>query len=668
MRESDNGKAHRRSDPSGAFRSPHPARSVIASPAALRLAGGFLFPVMKIISGLQKGQVLQRQGKRGATALLTGRADIAAPVFATLEKGKTALPGWTRRRVGTAKDGRFSATLKGIPAGGPYRLRLASGGAHAGIASFYVGDVWLLAGQSNMEGCGKMGPGVAGPHPLIRAFSMRREWRQAADPLHVLRESPDTCHNDGSQFTPALAEHHRRTALRGVGAGLFFAHEMLARSGVPQGLVCTAHGGTSMEQWNPAHKKLGGGSQYGSFLLSARATGQPFAGVLWYQGESDATAGLAAIYTDRMKKLVAASRRDLRQPGLPWIIVQIGRVFGLLPREGWNSIQEQQRLLPAKIKHLETVAAIDLALDDPIHISTTAFPRLAQRLARAADRLACGNRSEAPAPRLRSISPITTEKGTGLGLIDVAFDHVAGGLRSAGEPHGFSLVGADGQPLPLIFKTTLHGDTVRLHLPAGVQSGEVRLGYGVGLAPTCTITDARDLALPVFAPVTFGRPEALLPFMTRWLKTPVISKPAVPLKRLSCPDVADHPGATEASYGENGFVDEHLLWQSQAGHAYFSARISLPEAMKLGVLAGYDGPFRLWIDGAPFFDALDGINPCFPDEGRKTARLAKGDHELTVAMDLNGGAAWGFFLRFVRCDVTRKQIETGNYARPVYGV
>ena len=196
-----------------------------------------------------------------------------------------------------------------------------------------------MAGQSNMQGCGNMNA-KAKPHPLIRNLSMRREWRLAEDPLHLLSESPDKCHAL-EQVSPSAGEKERRTTLKGVGAGIFFAHEILKRSGgVPQGLLSTAHGGTSMQQWDPARKKLGGDSLYGSMLLSVQATGQPVAGMLWYQGESDCYITENRLYTERMKKLVAATRRDFNQPKLPWIIVQIARCSSTpfsIPSDGISS-------------------------------------------------------------------------------------------------------------------------------------------------------------------------------------------------------------------------------------------------------------------------------------------------------------------------------------------
>jgi sialate O-acetylesterase len=585
--------------------------------------------------------------------------------LATLSGAGGVLKGWKARRVGAAARGTFTAELTGIPAGGPYAIVLTCGETSVRVKTFYVGDVWLLAGQSNMEGVGDM-TGAAKPHPLIRAFSMRREWRRAEDPLHVLGESPDACHAGVRQLTVEQAESFRRSSNKGVGVGVFFAREMLARSGVPQGLIATAHGGTSMTQWNPALKNQGGDSLYGSMLLSLRATDQPIAGVLWYQGESDSDGAPVELYTERMRALVAAVRRDLKQPALPWLMVQLGAVHGSWGGPGWNRIQEQQRLLPEKIKNLDVVAAIDLTLDDNIHIGATAFPVLANRLARAADRLVYGNSLEAPMPRLKTIIP--PDPKTSPGRISVVFENVPGGLRAAGLPRGFSLLTGEGKELPAIFKTTLQGDTAIVHFqPNVILPPDTRLAYGHGRMPVCTLSDARGCALPVFESRPFLKPSAFLPFVATWRVTPPVAAPSAPLGEMGCPDPEAH-GAITRIYGIDGFANEHARWEKHAGHGYFSAKLTLPESMKLDFMLGYDGPFRLWIDREPFYTDLDGINPCIADEFSKTTTLAAGVHTLTVAMDLNGGVAWGFFLRLRRADLSAAQIKRGDFSKPVYSV
>lgn len=623
---------------------------------------------MKILGGISEGQVLQRLYKQGANVKIKGETlGAKGPILVTVSQRGTPLKSWNQRRIGSASGKVFSIELSNIPAGGPYRLELQCADRKARITSFYVGDVWLMAGQSNMEGAGNLCNGGAKPHPLIRAFSMRREWRAATDPLHILIESPDRCHNEGTQISPEDGESYRANASKGAGVGLPFAREMLERSGVPQGLICTAHGGTSMEQWDPALKEKGGESQYGSMLLSMRATGQPVAGVLWYQGESDTSPRQTAEYTDRMQQLVAATRSDLRQPMLPWITVQIGRVIG--PRDdfaSWNSTQEQQRLLPEKIKNLETVVAVDLSLDDNIHLSAKAHLRLAERMARAADFLVYKNKKESPTPRLRAVIAGGTSKAKdadpGLG-IDVIFDHVGKGLRSGSEPRGFTILDGQGRVWPCIFKTTLHDDTVRLFLSAKIPDG-AQLCYGRGVDPDCNITDSRGHALPVFGPVPCRQPGALLPFVTAWQRTSVVAA-TKSLRDISCASLKAFSVTVKTS-GDNGFVEDHADWIGHPGHAYFWSRLELSEPMKLEFLMGYDGPFRLWLDGKPFFNALHGTNPCLPDEGSRTVMLKAGSHQIAVGMDTNCGRAWGFFLRFRRLDVKPEALCKGSFAKPSY--
>ena len=621
---------------------------------------------MTIDSGLDEGQVLQRLGARGANARLTGTASETGAVRATIYSGKSVLKGWKARRVGQATRGKFVADLKGIPTGGPYRLELGIGKAFTARQQFFVGDVWLMAGQSNMEGVGDM-IAPARPHPLVRVFSMRREWRLATDPLHLLIESPDSCHNGGKQCSPENGEQARKKAQKGVGLGIFFGREMVRKLGVPIGLIATAHGGTSMEQWNPGLRGRGGDSLYGSMMLSWKATGQPVAGMLWYQGESDAFPPAVASYTNRMKKLVAASRRDLRQSRLPWVVVQISRVHGANDPATWNSIQEQQRLLPGLVSRLETVSAIDLPLDDNIHIGAEGYPRLGKRVALAALHLM--NTGEKRPPQLRAIVPSTDSK-SGAVCLEVHFDSVVGGLRAPGLAAGFTLVDGKGEVQPYIFKTKLQGNIVHLFYGRPFVN-DVRLHYGHGIMPICNITDGRDHALAAFGPVSVFKEEAYLPFVMTW-KTSGIVPSARPLEKIDCPRLQDFPAAAVKTYAETpghvGFVNEHELWQGHSGHAYFETLITLGEPMKLRLLAGYDGPFRLWLNGKTVLDDLQGTNPCLPDKSARKVRLPAGAHRVTVAMDLNEGRSWGFFLRFVRVDVSARALKAGTFARPAFAV
>jgi sialate O-acetylesterase len=639
---------------------------------------------MQILSGLAKGQVLQRLGSKGAEAVITGICSEAAVVpssvaavydrrvsqtalalKATISSSGKPLKGWNKKSVGKIADGKFTAKLSGIPAGGPYRLRLEAGKERAEIASFFVGDVWIMAGQSNMEGLGEM-TRRAKSHPLIRTFSMRREWRLAEDPLHVIPESPDPCHTI-TQVSPKEGERLRRTMIKGVGVGIFFAREMLRRSrGVPQGLIATAHGGTTMTQWDPARKNLGGDSLYWSMLTSVRATGQPVAGVLWYQGEGDTTPEDKGKYTARMQKLIQASRDDLKLPRLPWFVVQLGRHFAeQTDSSGWDAIREHQRLLPSTIKFVEVLPAIDLSCDDTIHIGSAGFPLLGLRMAAAADHLVYGNKREPSSPKLGPIREIGVSPNSY--AIEVTFDSVVGGLRSGSLPTGFMLTSPEGVRRDIIYRTELRKNSAILHL--GMKPiGGFQLWYGHGYAPYCNVTDARGFSIPAFGPIDVEKisPKALTPFINEWRVTGIIPIEK-PLDQVALPDLIAL-GSTTRVYPPSGFISENPNWVGKSGQAFFHARLHLSEPMKLEFLMGYDGPFRLWLDGDPFFINMKGANPCFADESAKTIALKAGVHDIHIGMDLANGSSWGFFLRFARKDVTPAQIRSGEFVKPTYSV
>lgn len=480
-------------------------------------------PSLAILHGLAEGQVLQRQGNRGATVVLR-LAGAPATVRVTVRSGAKCLPGWKSRPL-PARRGVLH--IPGLPVGGPYRLELETDtGGRAVVETFFVGDVWILAGQSNMQGCGRL-PGRARSHAAVRVFTLAREWRKAEDPLHIPAESPDRCHHNGSPCSPAQREHLRRSAQIGAGVGVLFGTLMRERTGVPQGLIAAARGGSAMAEWDPKRPGPSEDSLFHFLVTSVRQTGQPVAGVLWYQGETEAMTQQASAYTLRMKALVSATRRVLHQPRLPWITTQLASVHGNFTdaqRSEWNRIQNLQRELPAAIPHLTTVTTIDLPLDDGIHIASDGFPELARRMARAAARLIPGAGRERPAPQLLAVRPLRHSPARGY-FLDLKYAHVAGDLRAFGNPGGFSFHDeTTGELRDIVFRTSLHGSLVRLHLASWPRRGTV-LWHGHGTAPACTIHDTRGEPLPVQGPIPLFPARSLLPFLTRWRVTEPLRQP-----------------------------------------------------------------------------------------------------------------------------------------------
>ena len=613
---------------------------------------------MHIAHGLLHGHVLQRTPK-GATAIVTGTAEITGIVTATITANRTAVRGWSSKAVGKATKGSFTAKLAGIPTGGPYTVTLAVGSRQVVVQQVFVGDLWLMAGQSNMEGVGNI-EDAPKPHPLVRNFAMDHRWELARDPLHHLPESPDSVHNNGTQEPLADREKSKRSRTKGTGVGVYFGKLMVERTGVPQGLIATAHGGTSMEQWDPTKQDLGGASLYGSMLSSLRDVAQPLAGVLWYQGCSETHSAAVAQYSARMQQLVAAVRRDLGQPKLPWITVQIGRVVGQMDgQREWNAIQELQRLLPKVIPHLDTVAAIDLELDDLIHVSGAAYATLGLRMALVADRLVLGQRAALPAIQPIAATPLPRHPYAP--ALEVRFANVVGGLHADGLPQGFSLVDHDQKPVELIYKTVLDGDRVILQLLHDDRQ-DVRVMYGNGKNPICNITDARGMAVPMFGPLTIQGRLPTSPWCVSWDVSAIQAGEAI--AKLPRPQPKKSGPLTRMRFAGN-FVDLHQQWAGNSGHVAFFSTIDLAEAMELELRTGYDGPFRLWVNASEVVTDLKGTNPAMVDVRRENLSLKSGRHTITVLMALNQGAAWGFFLRFVRRKVSLDQVAAGHVAVPL---
>ena len=387
---------------------------------------------------------------------------------------------------GTARVTLDSGETLALPAGGPHEA--------GGAKNILAGDLWVLAGQSNMEGVGDLDD-VEPPHPLVHSFQSRELWALAEEPLHWLGESPRPVHHIISgQPVPAAIPPRDPARAKGAGLGLTFAKAMVDRTGVPVGLIPAAHGGTSMQQWDPARKGQGGHSLYGATLERVKAIGGRVAGILWYQGESDANPADAALYQARMTALVQSFRADLNSPDLPFLFVQLGPFItdpdpSLVA--GWNQVREFQRLLLGTLPNVGMVSAIDCGLDDGIHIDTAGLKTLGRRLAAVA--------SGRPTPALRSAA-FEPEHGR----LRVSFDHVQGALQSEGRPNGFTLRDSSGTELPLIYKTTLDGPDALLKITDPALLPGASLWYGYGLAPYCNLTDATGAAVPAFGPVRVG--------------------------------------------------------------------------------------------------------------------------------------------------------------------
>jgi len=605
---------------------------------------------MIVDEGLFPGMVLQRGRFNQCHARFSGRCRASGTVLARVRAGGKTLGGWKARKVGMARRGRFAGVIKGLAVGGPYDIELCIDGGKDVSESLMakdvlVGDVWVLAGQSNMEGIGWLKDKLPG-QKLVRAFYMNDEWGVAEDPLHTRWCAVDTVHGGNPK-----ASRTNPTRFVGVGPGVGFGQSMQRIGGVPQGLLACGHGGTRMVQWDPALKARGGASFYGAMCRRVKKNGGVVAGVFWYQGCSDTGAEEASKYTGGMKKLIKSMRRDLGNSRLPVVVVQISRMTTRNePGEYWDSIREQQRRLPEHIDRLVVVPAIDLPLDDSIHLSGQGQNILGARAAQAMAALV-GVKGAGPKPiEVREVV-VRANPVSAMADIVVSFAKVMGSLVAAGRPTGFSF---DSHVMPHNYhRIDLHRNTAILRLNVPVDNVEGNLYYGSGVDPYCNITDEGGRSLPAFGPLPMvaAEPRALTRFVTRVHVSPIL--PGVEIQSLEYREDID---LTPRQFAGT-FCDRHLeLGEAGEALVYYSFRFRCAKPMKLKFLLGYDGPVKAWLDKNSIFCDPEGTNPAHAEEAVIPLAVAAGNHEMRVALGSHG-MAWGVFMRFERSDVSRRMLR-----------
>lgn len=467
---------------------------------------------IRLIRGAADYQVYQRKVDNTADISLYGDSEgadgtsIEARVLATNPLREER--GWSV--IATVNGGRWTGLVKAVPTGGPYTLEIRATGTEpvVRVVNVLVGDLWVLSGQSNMEGVGDL-VDVVPPHTMVNSFDMTDTWVVAQEPLHFLAYSLDRVHwrsgrnpNQPERLSADKVEEVVRTRPKGAGLGLPFAVEMAKLTGVPVGLIPVAHGGTSMDQWDPAKKNQMGDSLYGSMVRRVQAAGGKVKGVLWYQGESDASVKAAPLYYDKFKNFIAAVRNDFEAPELPFYYAQIGLHVNPADHDPWDVVQEAERKLELELPNVGMVPTIDAELDDRIHVGTQSQKLVGQRFAKLACHdlfpgvQACQGIERGPRPvRATRIAPR---------IIRLECDTVNGGLRSDGKMWGFSVILPGAQTQPEFFKATpdpANPNALLIYFQDAPADAKLQLYYAKGRYSYANIVDQQNMPLPAFGPM-----------------------------------------------------------------------------------------------------------------------------------------------------------------------
>ena len=591
---------------------------------------------MKIHTGLLPSCVVPRNAANVSELAVTGTCRAAGPVDAAVYAEGADAPLLRLPACGAARKGRFTAQLDGIPCGGPYRVELACGTERVAVSDVLVGEVWILAGQSNMQGEGDITEASRNSEPRIRAYYMDDKWAVAEEPVGRVELSRHPAHLN--LLNPPVPSRARKNPSgHGAEPGLPFAIERFRQTGVPQGLLACAHGGTNMSQWDPKTRGEGYGSLYGAMLERVRRNGGRVTGMLWYQGCSDAVAARYAAYEEATVAFFRAVRRDLRAPALPIAIVQLARLIAASDTDApyWDTIRDAQRRMPRRLRHLLAVPALDLSHQDSIHLDEPSQITLGRRLAQAM-RTLLGEPGALPPPVELDRVAIRYRRRQGQYDVHVHFRNVVGALQAAGRPSGFSF-GPDGRDLA--YRTDLEGDCAILHCTQEVPS----VAYGHGLNPYCNIADAAGRPLPAFAFQPLVLPFVRGPYATHFqLSAPLFGDlPVSQATPQMAQGLAYAPAANQSPYG---LFPDRLQYADRNGIRFFRTAYLAPRALDLDLALGYDGNVKVFVDGKPVYTDEQGRNPIILASHLVHQHWAKGRHEILVAVAMNQARTWGISL------------------------
>lgn len=133
-------------------------------------------------------------------------------------------------------------------------------------------------------------------------------------------------------------------------------------------------------------------------------------------------------------------------------------------------------------------------------------------------------------------------------------------------------------------------------------------------------------------------------FLTRWQVSAPVNLPVGGIAGSAPPTEQTTWAALVAQ--ADGFVNVHDRYPEADGVVYLWTRVRAEKTAAWNLLLGHDGGVRLFFDGRSIHADAQQKNPAIPIRARIPVHLAAGEHDITVAFDLNQGRGWGIFLRF----------------------
>lgn len=217
--------------------------------------------------------------------------------------------------------------------------------------------LFLFVGQSNMAGRAELEQQDKGVVEGVWLFNDKGQWEAAEPPLNRYSKLRKMI---PSRLNPALG---------------FVKAYRKKFPGVQVGVVCSAQGGSSIEEW-----EKGRDQPPMLYAEAVRVTtlaltgGGELKGICWHQGESNRER--VSLYPEQLKALVGNFRQDFGYAKLPFVFSQIGQ---------WNpEYAEFNKMIveqPAVIAQSACVGTDGLKNFDEAHFDSSSQRILGQRFA-----------------------------------------------------------------------------------------------------------------------------------------------------------------------------------------------------------------------------------------------------------------------------------------------
>ncbi len=222
--------------------------------------------------------------------------------------------------------------------------------------------LYMLAGQSNMAGRGKVELSDQTPHPRVWMLTKDNTWVPARDPMHFDKPS-----------------------VVGVGPGLAFAKAMADQdTSIVIGLIPCAVGGSPIAVWEPEkYYEPTKSHPYDDAIRRTKVAMEKgrLQGILWHQGESDSDSVHSVTYPEKLKLLVERFRKDLKVKKLPFVAGTMAE-FYTDKRIYAKRVNEATMALSSQVKYAAFASASGLKENgDQTHFDNVSARELGRRYA-----------------------------------------------------------------------------------------------------------------------------------------------------------------------------------------------------------------------------------------------------------------------------------------------